>query len=70
MESAAGNYISEEQKQRLIAFVNTNPELISGKFTSDFTKKHSQQLWATITNDLNKVQGAVKPWIKWRKVST
>lgn len=69
MERAVRNYITEEQKQLLIALVNSNPKLISGKFTSDFTKNKSQQLWTTISGELNQIQGAQKTWERWRKVS-
>lgn len=69
MERAVRNYITEEQKQLLIALVNSNPKLISGKFTSDFTKNKSQQLWTTISGELNQIQGAQKTWDRWRKVS-
>lgn len=68
MERAVRNYITEEQKQLLIALVNSNPKLISGKFTSDFTKNKSQQLWTTISGELNQIQGAQKTWERWRKV--
>ncbi|VEN40528.1 unnamed protein product [Callosobruchus maculatus] len=60
--------VSQQQKQMLIDFLNNNPELLSGRFTAEFTKKVAQTLWEKITSSLNAVPGGSrKSWLQWRK---
>lgn len=61
--------ISSEQKKELVDFLNTHPELRSGKFTKHFTFKTAQSLWVKLTEDLNCLPGAKKDWRQWRRVS-
>lgn len=61
-------YLTAEQKQMLCEFVESHPDLASGKFTKDFTKKKAESLWKEVGEALNGVPGAVKEWKDWRKV--
>lgn len=65
---ARKNKISEEQKTYLIDFLEQNAELRSGKFTSSFTHKTSQNCWKEIALQLNAVGPVRKDWKQWRKV--
>ncbi|CAH0563094.1 unnamed protein product [Brassicogethes aeneus] len=57
------------QKDMLIEFMACNPQLESGKFTSQFTFKKAQQLCEKISGQVNAVaRGANKDWRQWRKV--
>ena len=67
-ESARINATSE-QLTHLSALVNQHPDLVSGKFSNVFTKKHAEKLWQQIAVELNQMQGATKDWKRWRKVS-
>ncbi|XP_046735005.1 uncharacterized protein LOC124404716 [Diprion similis] len=48
-------------------FMSNHPELTSGKFSSSFTVKHAQNLWAEVTGKLHEIPGAFKTWQQWRK---
>lgn len=63
-------YVSPEQKRDLLAIMENNALLVSGKFSATFTKKEAQRQWQEISNKLNDIPGARKTWIQWRKVST
>lgn len=63
-----GGFITKEQKQILINYIEQHPELKSGKFTQSFTVKEGQSLWLKVTGQLNAAPGAQKTWQKWRKV--
>ncbi|CAH1110477.1 unnamed protein product [Psylliodes chrysocephalus] len=45
--------ISQDQKKKLIQFMEQNLDLRSGKFTKNFTFKTGQELWMQITHILN-----------------
>lgn len=62
-------YISADQKKEMVDFLEAHPELKSGKFTSNFTFKQGQALWAQLSLKLNALPGAQKEWKQWRKVS-
>ena len=48
-----------------------HPQLQSGRFTNDFTKKDYERLWSEITTILNNVPGgSTKDWKGWRKVGS
>lgn len=60
---------SENQKKRLIELLELNPQLRSGKFTSTFTYKSSQNCWNNISQELNALGPVKKEWKQWRKVT-
>lgn len=61
--------ITQSQKVLLVKFIKSQPNLQSGKFSPNFTKKYAQKLWRDITAILNAVPGAPKKtWAQWRKV--
>uniref|UniRef100_A0A6P7F4N7 Regulatory protein zeste n=1 Tax=Diabrotica virgifera virgifera TaxID=50390 RepID=A0A6P7F4N7_DIAVI len=59
--------VTEKQKKVLVEYIKTKPQLSSGRFTQDFSQKDSEQLWEDLTNTLNSMGGAIKPWQSWRK---
>ena len=54
-----GNFRTK-QKAMLADFMGAHPELRRGKFTSTFTHKSAQQLWESLTAQLNQTNGARK----------
>lgn len=60
--------IGEEQKALLIDLIEQNTELRSGKFSSTFTYKTSQNCWKEIALQLNAMGPVQKDWNQWRKV--
>lgn len=52
----------------LLDFLQKNPQLKSGKFTSSFTYKTAQKMWNDVSVILNAVGPAQKNWNQWRKV--
>lgn len=63
-------YISTDQRTALLAFMEKEVELGSGKFTNTFTYKTAQKLWETIATELNSMPETTKTWLHWRKVSS
>lgn len=61
---------TSEQKQTLVDLIQKDKNLLSGKFTSQFTAKCAQKRWETIATTLNSIPGARKDWKQWRKVSS
>lgn len=60
---------STEQKQFLLEFVKQNPQLISGKFSVNFTQNDAKRQWEDAAKTLNSCgNGASKDWKSWRKV--
>lgn len=63
-------YVTAEQKQALLEFMQRNVQLQSGKFSATFTAKDASKLWIALADDLHKIpNGAVKEWKQWRKVN-
>lgn len=61
---------SRKQKEILINFLKSHPDLQKGQFTSSFTFKKARALWDEVTIFLNsQVGGSVKNWKQWRRVS-
>ncbi|CAH1106829.1 unnamed protein product [Psylliodes chrysocephalus] len=60
-------HVSDTQMQRLINFVENDPDIRTGKFTNKFTYKGSQQRWKIITEQLNSSPGAKNDWSSWRR---
>lgn len=57
------------QKEILVEQVQSNPQLLSSKFSSEFTHKMAREKWSEIGAKLNAVpNGAFKEWDQWRKV--
>ncbi|XP_054012804.1 uncharacterized protein LOC128894816 [Hylaeus anthracinus] len=59
--------ISRGQKQILIEFVESNPNLTRSNFSADYTCKNGQRLWQEITNILNASPGAKIDWKQWKR---
>lgn len=62
-------YISVSQKKSLIELLKGKEQLISGRFSSTFSKKQAQQEWEAIGDVMNAIPGAKKHWTQWRRVS-
>lgn len=62
-----GKSVTQAQKECLVDFMQTHPELSKGKFSSNFTHKNAQQLWQKITLDLNSLIGATNQQINGEK---
>ncbi|KAF5287095.1 hypothetical protein FQA39_LY16080 [Lamprigera yunnana] len=62
-----GEHISALQKSTLLQFLQRNPSLITGRFSSEFTTKMAQLLWRKLANMLNDIPGPKKNWRRWRK---
>ena len=60
--------ITDLQKQALVEYLKQNPNLLSGKFSNEFSQKVAAQKWEEITDILNSMNGANKDWRSWRKV--
>jgi hypothetical protein len=60
--------VTGEQKEILVEFMGIHPELISGKFSSSFSKKDGEALWKLLGETLNSTIGPQKGWKAWRKV--
>lgn len=61
--------INKTQKELLVEFMKSRPELRSGRFTPMFTFKKAKELWEQLTDLLNAVpNGSHKDWRQWRKV--
>ncbi|KAL5236656.1 hypothetical protein ACI65C_004066 [Semiaphis heraclei] len=59
--------VSFAQKEALISYMQSHPELHKGKFSSTFTSQKSKVLWQKIANELNSIVGATKEPSKWKK---
>jgi len=68
-KKSKGKSVSFAQKEALISFMQSHPELHKGKFSSTFTSKKSKVLWQQIANELNSIVGATKEPLKWKKVN-
>lgn len=64
-----GANVSCIQKDMLIEFIESHPEMKSGKFSQNFTVHTARKKWEQLAVSLNAVPGAKKPWHLWRKVS-
>lgn len=64
-----GKSVTVCQKETIVDFMKIHPELSKGKFTQNFTKKKSHELWNELTKSLHALVGAVKTPQQWRKVS-
>ncbi|KAL5237088.1 hypothetical protein ACI65C_004498 [Semiaphis heraclei] len=62
-----GKSVSFAQKEALISYMQSHPELHKGKFSSTFTSQKSKVLWQKIANELNSIVGATKEPSKWKK---
>lgn len=60
--------ITEVQKETMTEFLKKRPNLISGKFSANFTYKNAEMLWKDLEKILNSIPGARKDWKNWRKV--
>ncbi|KAI4463379.1 hypothetical protein MML48_4g00013344 [Holotrichia oblita] len=58
---------SNNQKKIMIEFLKKHYNLVSGKFSNNFTYKDAERLWQELTNILNSMPGAQKSWKNWRK---
>lgn len=63
-------YASLLQRSALFELMQKHPQLVSGKFTNQFTKKDAQRQWEGIAQILNGIPGGKKDWVQWRKVPT
>jgi len=63
-----GKSVSFAQKEALISFMQSHPELQKGKLGSSYTSKNVKQLWQQISDELNSIVGATKDPLKWKKV--
>ncbi|KAJ3622393.1 hypothetical protein MTP99_002906 [Tenebrio molitor] len=59
--------VTGEQKEILVEFMGIHPELISGKFSSSFSKKDGEALWKLLGETLNSTIGPQKEWKAWIK---
>jgi len=69
IKKSKGKSCTTSQKEAIVYFIKQHPELNKGKFTQNFTKKHSQALWQELAKHLHTLVGAVKTPQQWRKVS-
>ncbi|CAH1111715.1 unnamed protein product [Psylliodes chrysocephalus] len=60
-------YCSQQQKQQLTEMVTKDKQLLSGKFSNNFTMKDSVEKWENIALALNSMPGANKEWKQWKK---
>ncbi|CAH1106877.1 unnamed protein product [Psylliodes chrysocephalus] len=44
-----------------------HPQLLSGKFTQNFTASSAKSMWKELESELNSMAGAKKDWQQWRK---
>lgn len=56
------------QIKRLVELVSYDPQLVSSKFTLNFTHKVSNDRWNKIAIELHALPGAEKSGEKWKKV--
>jgi hypothetical protein len=62
-------HLSDLQKRKLIEVMGQDDTLRQGKFNSTFTHKDAQNKWMQIATQLNAIQGALKDWPQWKRVS-
>ncbi|XP_022161569.1 uncharacterized protein LOC111027486 [Myzus persicae] len=67
IKKSKGKSCTTSQKEAIVDFIKLHPELNKGKFTQNFTKKHSQALWQELAKHLHTLVGAVKTPQQWRK---
>lgn len=60
--------LSKQQKTMLQRLLNNNLNLKKGTSTSDLSHVSAQRLWSKIAIKLNRIPGAQKTWMQWRKV--
>ncbi|KAK9680541.1 Myb/SANT-like DNA-binding domain [Popillia japonica] len=58
---------SSNQKMMTMEFLKKNPQLISGKFSSNFSYKDAENLWVELAGVLNSMPDSEKTWKNWRK---
>lgn len=60
---------SHWQMEKLVQFLENNPDIAKGHIRSAQARHHTKQKWAEITLSLNCWGGAIKDAKSWAKVS-
>lgn len=61
--------VTDRQREIILDYMESNEDLLTGRFTAQFTKHHLDTLWNDVTLRLNSEgNGAVKDVKKWKKV--
>jgi len=59
--------MSLDQKEELVSFLTSHPEMVKNKFSAKVTFAGVQKLWETLTNAVNAQPGAKKDKEGWQK---
>lgn len=63
------NKISVEQREMMVAFMESNDKFVEGKFSASFTQDMHSELWKDLAAQLNSLgSGATKNVMQWKKV--
>jgi len=62
-------FVTGDQKQTIIHFMESHSHLTKGKFSESFTNEKATNLWQELTTLLNSIPGPIKEWKTWRRVS-
>lgn len=60
--------VTNEQKQAIIEYLSSHPELSRGKFSNSFTHSSASKQWIELGETLNTMIGPSKEWKAWRRV--
>ena len=62
---------SEEQKERLLSYMQGHLEFANGRFLGALGRQKSKEMWEKLAGHLNSVgMGATKNVARWKSVST
>jgi len=60
--------VTNEQKQAIIDYLSSHPELSRGKFSNSCTHLTASKQWIELGETLDTMIGPSKEWKPWRRV--